>query len=82
MKAAGHRVGLAVELPTGVQRGEHDLDGGAPILGAGDGLHGDPAAVVDDLARSIGQQPHEDLGTEPRQRLVDGVVDDLVNEVV
>ena len=30
VQAAGHRVGVAVELAAGVQRGEHDLDAPAP----------------------------------------------------
>ena len=82
MKAAGHRVGLVVELATGVQRGQHDLDRGPPVFGSRDGRDGDAAAVVHDLARPVGQQPDEDLGADAGKRLVDRVVHDLVDEVV
>ena len=81
MQAAGHLVAAAVaELAAGVQDGEHDLDRGlALLLVHGDG---DAAAVVDDRDRVVGVDRDVDLGGEAGQRLVHGVVHDLVDEVV
>ena len=81
MQAAGDLVAAAVaELAAGVQDGEHDLEGGLALL-----LHrvdGDAAAVVDDGDRVVGVDRHVDARAVAGQRLVDGVVDDLVDEVV
>ena len=41
-----------------------------------------PAAVVDDGDRVVGVQPHLDEVVAARERLVDRVVDDLVDQVV
>ena len=81
MQAAGDLVAAALaELAAGVQDGEHDLDGRLALL-----LHdrdGDAAAVVDDGDRVVGVDRDRDLAAEAGERLVDGVVDDLVDEVV
>ena len=81
VQAAGDLVAAAVaELAAGVQHGQHDLDGGQALL-----LHdrdGDAAAVVGDGDRVVRVDGHGDLRAEAGQRLVDGVVDDLVDEVV
>ena len=42
----------------------------------------DALAVVLNRNRSVGQKHHVDLGASARQRLVDRVIDDLVNQVV
>ena len=42
----------------------------------------DAAAVVDDPDPAVGQQGHLDPVAVAGQRLVDGVVDDLVDQVV
>ena len=80
VQAAGDRVGLAVELPAGVQHGEDDLDGRA-LLGR---VHVDrhAAAVVDDPHAAVGEQHDLDAVGVAGQRLVDGVVDDLPDQVV
>ena len=68
------------ELAAGVQDGQHDLDGRALLL-----LHDrdrDAAAVVDDRHRVVGVDRDLDARAVARQRLVDRVVDDLVDEVV
>jgi len=80
VQAAGHRVGLAVELAAGVQRGHDDLDR-RPVL-HGVVVHRDAAAVVVDPDSAIGQQRHVDGVAVPGQRLVHGVVHDLVDEVM
>jgi hypothetical protein len=80
MEAAGHLVRAFVELPAGVKLGEHDL-------GCGDSLGGmhahrnAPAVVLHGDAR-VDVDGHHDPRAEPRQRLVDGVVDHLEDEMV
>ena len=81
MQAAGDLVAAAVaELAAGVQDGQHDLDGRALLL-----LHHrdrDAAAVVDDRDGVVGMDRDVDARAVAGERLVDGVVDDLVDEVV
>ena len=80
VQAAGHLVAAAAELAAGVQHGEHDLGGRLVVL-----LHdadGDAAAVVDHGDRVVGVDGDVDAGRVPGERFVDGVVDDLVDEVV
>ena len=81
VQAAGDLVAAAVaELAAGVQDGQHDLDGRQALL-----LHdrdGDAAPVVDDGDGVVRMDVDGDLGAEAGQRLVDGVVDDLVDEMV
>jgi len=45
-------------------------------------LHGDSPAVVDDPATAVSADCHVDPGAMALHGLVDGVVDDLPNEVV
>ena len=45
-------------------------------------VDGDAAPVVDDANAAVGQDGDVDVGGIARKRLVDGVVDDLVDEVV
>ncbi len=82
MQAPGDRVAAATELAAGVQHGEHDLDGGATVLGPGDRLHRDAAPVVEHAHRTVGVHRDRDLVGEARHGLVDRVVDDLGDEVV
>lgn len=80
MQAAGHRVGVAVELAARVQLGEHDLDGRLVLLGVH--VDRDAAAVVDYPHPTVGEEGNLDLGGVARHRFVDRVVDDLLDEVV
>ena len=80
VQPAGHRVGLAVELAAGVQRGHDDLDRRALLDRVA--VDRDAAAVVDDPDAAVGQQACDDGVGVAGQGLVDGVVDDLVDEVV
>ena len=80
MKTSGHLVGLLVELPAGVQHRHGELDSGHLLFGMD--VDWNAAPVVYDLHRSVGVEPDADLGAESRHGLVDGVVDDLVNEVM
>ena len=83
VQTAGHLVALAAELAAGVQHGEHDLGRALALVRAG-GVRIDrnAATVVVDAAAAVGQQRDADAGAEARHRLVDGVVDDLPDEVV
>ena len=80
VQPAGDGVGLAVELPAGVQHGQDDLEG-RPLLRR---VHvdRDAAAVVVDPHAAVGQQRHLDAVGVAGERLVDGVVDDLPHQVV
>src|SRR3954466_12856559 len=81
VQAAGDLVAAAVaELAAGVQHGHHDLDGRAALL-----LHDrdrDAAAVVDDRDGVVRVDRDVDHRGVAGERFVDGVVDDLVDEVV
>ena len=79
MQTTGDRVGVGVELAAGVQLGHDDLDGGHS-----GGVHADrdATAVVDDLDSAVFEEGDVDLGGVSGHRLVDGVVDDLPDQVV
>ena len=81
VQAAGDLVALAAELAAGVQHGEHDL-GRRLALVLGVVVDRDAAAVVDDPAAAVGEQRDVDPRRVAGHRLVDRVVDDLVDEVV
>jgi hypothetical protein len=80
VQPAGHLVAVAAELAAGMQLGQHHLDGGQT-----DRVHdgnGDAAAVVDDRAAAVGMQGYDDVIAVALQRLVDAVIDHLVDEMV
>ena len=84
MQAARHLVGIVIlalaELAAGVQLGHDHLGGGNAFLGMQAG--GDAATVVVHRARAVGVEGDDYLVGESGQRLVDGIVDDLVDHVV
>ena len=79
VQAARHLVAVVVELAAGVQHGQHDFGGRLAALVPVDG---NAAAVVDDGDRVVDVDRDVDLIAEAGQRLVDRVVDDLVDEMV
>ena len=79
MQATGGVVGGVAELAACVQLGEDHLDAGEP--GAGLGVHGDAAGMVDHPDRPVGAEGDLDLVAEAGECLVDGVVDDLPEAV-
>ena len=81
VQSARDLVAAAVaELAAGVQDGQHDLGGRALLLLVH--VDGDAAAVVGDGHAVVGVQADLDGVAVAGERLVDGVVDDLVDEVV
>src|SRR5699024_8237579 len=80
VQAAGHSVYAAAELAAGVEDGQDHLDGRL-VLRRVHG-HGHPAPVVGDLDAAVGQQRDLDVVAVACHRLIDGVVDDLLNQVV
>ena len=81
VQAAGDLVALAAELAAGVQHREHDL-GRRLALVVGVVVDRDAPAVVGDPAAAVGEQRHLDARAVTGHGLVDGVVDDLVDQVV
>src|SRR5690606_18966948 len=80
VQAAGDLVGAFAELAAGVKLGEDDLDGG-PALCFHD-VDGDTAPVVGHRRRTIGVEHHLDGVGLAGQGLVDGVVDDLGQQLM
>ena len=79
MQAARHLVAVVVELAAGVKHGQHHLSGGlaADVL-----VDGDSSTVVGNGDRAVDMNRDVDFVTESGQRLVDRVVDDLVDQVM
>ena len=80
VQTAGDLVAAAAELAARVQHRQHDRDRRKPQLFVQ--LDRDTATVVahrDDIA---GQNLHVDIRAETGERFVDGIVDDLVHQVV
>ena len=80
MEAAGHLIAAAAEFSSRVQDGENYLQGGPPSLGLD--VHRDAAAVVGNGDGVPGIDGDGDVGAVARQGLVDGVVHDLVYQMV
>ena len=81
VEPAGDLVSPALaELAAGVEGGEDDLCSGSLLLGML--VDRDAAAVVDDGDRLVGVDRYLDLVAVAGERLVDRVVDDLVDEVM
>jgi hypothetical protein len=80
VQTARDLVGVLVEFPAGMELGHDDLGRAHPLFGVK--LHGNAAAVVADRNAVVGVQGDADFGRVAGQRLVDAVVDDLVDHVV
>ena len=81
VQPAGHLVGIVIELAAGVERGENHLE--RALAGLGMAVDGDAAAVVGHRHRlAVGVERHDDPGRVPVHHLVDGVVDDLPEQVM
>ena len=80
VQTAGHRVATAAELAAGVEDRHDDLDGRLLLLLVD--VDRDAAAVVDDAHRAVFADEHLDVIGVTGESLIDGVVDDLVHQVV
>ena len=82
VQTAGHLVAgiLAAELAAGVQHGVDNGDSRDAQLGLD--VHGDAAAIVRYLNDIAGLDGHLDMGAVACQCLVNGVVHDLIDEVM
>ena len=80
VQAAGNLVRVLVEFSAGVQLGHDDLGGGNAFTLVD--VDRDAAAVVAHGAGTVGIERDHDVLGEAGQRLVDGVVDDLVDHVM
>src|SRR5882724_10414211 len=80
VQAARDLVGRVLELAAGVQHGQHDFRRRLARLLVR--VDGNPAAVVADGDGIVGVQDDFDRVAEAGERLVDGIVDDLVDQVV
>ena len=80
VEAARDLVAVAAELAAGVKLREHDRERGQALIL--DHVDRDAGALVDDGDRVVGVNRDVDHVVSAGQRLVDGVVDHLVDEVV
>ena len=80
VQAAGDLITAAAELAAGVEHGIHDLQ--SRTSGLGLDVHGDTTAVVGDGDGVAGIDGHGNMLTVSGQRFVNGVVHDLIDEVV
>ncbi len=80
MQAARHLVAIVVELAAGMKLGHHDF-GGRDALFLMD-VDRDTAAVVGDRHRAVGVERHRHRVAIAGERLVDRIVDDLVDHVM
>ena len=79
METAGDLVAATTELAAGVEHGEHNLERAAAVLLFVDG---NAATVVLDGNAAVEVKRHQDLRAVAGQRFVDGVVDQLPDQVV
>ena len=80
VQAAGHLVGVAVELSAGVQHRERQFDAGHLLSGVD--VHRNAATVIDHRDRVVLVNRDIDAVGETGERLIDRVVDHLVHEVM
>ena len=80
MQATGDRVATTAELTTGVQNGHDNLDGG--LLFGGVLIDGNASPVVGNSYCAVLLNDDLDQVGVPCQGLIDGVVNDFVDQVV
>ena len=80
MQAAGHLVGVLLELSARMQLGHDDFGGGDAFACVNVGRNA--AAVVAHRAGAVGIEDHFDAVGIAGQRFVDRVVDDFVDHVM
>ncbi len=80
MQAAGDFVAVGIEFAAGVEFGHDDLSGGDAFLLVD--ADRNAAAVIFHGHRVIIADDHLDMGGIAGERFVDGIVDDLVDQMV
>ena len=80
VETAGDLVAPTAELAAGVEDGVHYLQGG--LAGLGLDVHGDATAIVHHGDGVPLVDSHQDVGAVAGQCLVDGVVHDLIDQMV
>ena len=80
VKAAGDLVAAAAELAAGMEHGIHHLQGGPSGLGLD--IHGNAAAVIGDGDGIAGVDGHGNMLTVSGQGLINGIVHDLVDQMM
>src|SRR2546423_10925198 len=73
-------VAAAAEFPAGMQLGHHDLEGGLTLLSHH--VDRNAAPVVGHRSRPVIVEGYLDPGAKTGERLINGVVNNLVNEVM
>ena len=81
MQAAGHLVAATTELAAGVEDSEDNFER-RHVLALGMFLDGNAATVVDDGARTILVEGYVDLAAKSCERLVDGIIDNLIDKMM
>ena len=79
-KPAGDLVGIVVEFAAGVNLGQDDFERAHAAIGMS--VDRDASAVIDDRDRTIRVQRDVDVPAVAGHRLVDRIIDDLVDQVM
>ena len=79
VEAARYLVAVAAELAARMKHGQHDLDGRHAALVH---IDGDTAPVVGDGDAVVLMNDNLDIIAVARKRLIDGVVDDLIDKMM
>ena len=80
VQSTGNGIPAAAEFSTGVQHRQDDLNGRTALCLVN--VDGDSATVVFDANGAVGQNANINCVAVPRQGFVDGVVNDLIDQVV
>ena len=80
VQTAGYFISAAAELTAGMQHGKYHFKGRNTHLGMNTG--GNTTSVITDADLITGQNGHFDVITEAGQCLVDGVVYDLIDQMM
>jgi len=80
VQPARYLIGVLIELTAGMEVGHDDLGCGHPLLVMN--TDRDAAAIIGDRARPVGVQRHRDGVAIACQRLVDRIIDDLINHMM
>ncbi|KAF5029673.1 hypothetical protein DSECCO2_646110 [anaerobic digester metagenome] len=80
VQTAGNLIAPATEFATGMQNRKHDGNGRNSHFWLN--TNRNAASVIGDTNHIVRQNIHLDIGTKARERLVNGIVDNLVYQMV